>query len=177
MEVVALQVFVSLLLVASSVILFIYSVKRRDYEHADRLALLPDLRGVEVDDLTGFVQGFVRKAGLEDEEGSLLERFRISQEIQPMLRWDALVCDEAEHFPTEWWPLLESLMTDSVDGQLAIFCALHCVAVAHKRHAGHLTQLAHVLRVENPIAPPHGVICGWLRHRWDHRSKQAWWRN
>ena len=84
--------------------------------------LLADLRGVEVDDLTGFVQGFVRKAGLEDEEGSLLERFRISQEIQPMLRWDALVCDEAEHFPTDWWPLLESLMTDSVDGQLAIFC-------------------------------------------------------
>jgi hypothetical protein len=41
MEVVALQVFVSLMLVVGSVILFAYSVHKRDHEHADRLALLP----------------------------------------------------------------------------------------------------------------------------------------
>lgn len=41
MEVLILQVFVSLLLVVGSVILFVFTVKQRDYEHADRLALLP----------------------------------------------------------------------------------------------------------------------------------------
>ena len=41
MEIVILQVFVSLVLVAVSVLLFAYSVRRRDYEHADRLALFP----------------------------------------------------------------------------------------------------------------------------------------
>jgi hypothetical protein len=40
-EVLILQVFVSLMLVVSSVLLFAYSVRRRDHEHADRLALLP----------------------------------------------------------------------------------------------------------------------------------------
>ena len=41
MEIVILQVFVSLMLVAVSLLLFAYSVRRRDYEHADRLALFP----------------------------------------------------------------------------------------------------------------------------------------
>ncbi|MCE9667629.1 cytochrome oxidase [Myxococcus stipitatus] len=41
MNVLVLQVFVSLMLVASSVLLFVYSVKHRDHEHADRLALFP----------------------------------------------------------------------------------------------------------------------------------------
>jgi hypothetical protein len=41
MEVLTLQVFVSLMLVVGSVILFAYSVHKRDYEHVDRLALLP----------------------------------------------------------------------------------------------------------------------------------------
>ena len=41
MEVLILQVFVSLVLVISSIVLFAYSVRHRDYEHADRLALLP----------------------------------------------------------------------------------------------------------------------------------------
>lgn len=41
MEVLILQVFVSLMLVTGSVLLFTYSVRARDYEHADRLALLP----------------------------------------------------------------------------------------------------------------------------------------
>ena len=36
-----LQVFVSLMLVVSSVLLFAYSIRRRDYEHADRLSLFP----------------------------------------------------------------------------------------------------------------------------------------
>lgn len=41
MEVLILQVFVSLMLVVGSVLLFAKSVRSRDYEHADRLALLP----------------------------------------------------------------------------------------------------------------------------------------
>jgi hypothetical protein len=41
MEVVILQVIVSLGLVVGSVVLFALSVKGRDYEHADRLALMP----------------------------------------------------------------------------------------------------------------------------------------
>ncbi|MFO0668377.1 MAG: hypothetical protein U0235_01955 [Polyangiaceae bacterium] len=41
MEVLILQVFVSLMLVAGSVLLFMKSVRSRDYEHADRLALFP----------------------------------------------------------------------------------------------------------------------------------------
>ncbi len=46
MEVLILQVFVSLLLVAGSVLLFSYSMRQRDHEHADRLSLL----AVERDD-------------------------------------------------------------------------------------------------------------------------------
>lgn len=41
MEIVIVQVFVSLALVFGSLILFAISAKQRDYEHADRLALLP----------------------------------------------------------------------------------------------------------------------------------------
>jgi hypothetical protein len=41
MEVLTLQVFVSLTLVVGSVLLFAYSVHEGDYEHADRLSLLP----------------------------------------------------------------------------------------------------------------------------------------
>lgn len=41
MEVLVLQVFVSLMLVLSSVLLFWFSSRQRDFEHADRLALLP----------------------------------------------------------------------------------------------------------------------------------------
>lgn len=41
MEVLTLQVFVSLMLVVGSIVLFATSVIRRDHEHADRLALLP----------------------------------------------------------------------------------------------------------------------------------------
>jgi hypothetical protein len=41
MSVVALQVFVSLMLVASSLVLFVHSVRQRDHEHADRLSLTP----------------------------------------------------------------------------------------------------------------------------------------
>ncbi len=41
MNVLTLQVFVSLMLVASSVLLFAYSVRHRDHEHADRLSLFP----------------------------------------------------------------------------------------------------------------------------------------
>jgi len=39
-EVLVLQVFVSLLLVAGSILLFSYSMRQRDHEHADRLSLL-----------------------------------------------------------------------------------------------------------------------------------------
>lgn len=41
MSVIALQVFVSLMLVAGSVTLFVFSVRQRDYEHLDRLSLAP----------------------------------------------------------------------------------------------------------------------------------------
>lgn len=41
MNVVVLQVFVSLMLVAGSIVLFVYSVRQRDHEHADRLSLAP----------------------------------------------------------------------------------------------------------------------------------------
>jgi len=40
-EVLILQVFVSLVLVAGSIVLFAHSAGQRDYEHADRLALFP----------------------------------------------------------------------------------------------------------------------------------------
>jgi hypothetical protein len=36
-----LQVFVSLMLVSGSVILFAVTCRQRDFDHADRLALLP----------------------------------------------------------------------------------------------------------------------------------------
>ena len=41
MSVVPLQVFVSLVLVAGSILLLAYSIRHADHEHADRLALLP----------------------------------------------------------------------------------------------------------------------------------------
>ncbi len=41
MEILILQVFVSLILVGSSVGLFLFSAKQRDFDHAERLALLP----------------------------------------------------------------------------------------------------------------------------------------
>jgi hypothetical protein len=40
-EVLVLQVFVSLLLVTGSLLLFGFSARQRDHEHADRLALAP----------------------------------------------------------------------------------------------------------------------------------------
>ena len=41
MSVIVLQVFVSLMLVLGSLLLFLLSVKLRDAEHADRLSLFP----------------------------------------------------------------------------------------------------------------------------------------
>ncbi len=41
MEVLVLQIFVSLMLVLGSLILFAFSAKSRDHEHASRLSLLP----------------------------------------------------------------------------------------------------------------------------------------
>lgn len=41
MEVLTLQVFVSLVLVAGSLVLFVFTCRQRDFDHADRLALLP----------------------------------------------------------------------------------------------------------------------------------------
>ncbi len=41
MNVIVLQVFVSLMLVAGSVLLYAFSVRHRDYEHSDRLSLFP----------------------------------------------------------------------------------------------------------------------------------------
>jgi len=88
---------------------------------AERLETLADLHSVEVDSREHFLHGFLRKAGLEDEEGTPLERFRQALEMQPELRWDALVCDEAEHVPDTWWPALTSLLRDPLDGPLFLF--------------------------------------------------------
>ena len=41
MEVLTLQVFVSLSLVVGSLVLFVYTCRQHDFDHADRLALLP----------------------------------------------------------------------------------------------------------------------------------------
>jgi hypothetical protein len=41
MNVMLLQVFVSLMLVAGSVVLFVFTVRSRTLEHADRLSLTP----------------------------------------------------------------------------------------------------------------------------------------
>jgi hypothetical protein len=41
MDIVILQVFVSLLLVVGSVILFGFTCRQRSFDHSDRLALLP----------------------------------------------------------------------------------------------------------------------------------------
>jgi nitrogen fixation-related uncharacterized protein len=41
MDILILQVFVSLLLVVGSVILFLFTCRQRSFEHVDRLALLP----------------------------------------------------------------------------------------------------------------------------------------
>ncbi len=41
MEVIVLQIFVSLMLVLGSLILFAITCRQRDFDHADRLALLP----------------------------------------------------------------------------------------------------------------------------------------
>lgn len=88
---------------------------------AERLETLADLRAVEVDSREHFLNGFLRKAGLEDESGSVLERFGQALDMQPELRWDALVCDEAEHFPEEFWPAAEHLLRDPARGHLVLF--------------------------------------------------------
>jgi cbb3-type cytochrome oxidase maturation protein len=41
MSIVTMQVFVSLMLVAGSLVLFLHSVRQRDFDHADRLSLAP----------------------------------------------------------------------------------------------------------------------------------------
>ena len=41
MEILIMQVFVSLLLVLGSLILFGFTCRQRDFDHSDRLALLP----------------------------------------------------------------------------------------------------------------------------------------
>ncbi len=41
MEILVVQIFVSLLLVGGGVVLLAYSLKQADHEHADRLSILP----------------------------------------------------------------------------------------------------------------------------------------
>ncbi len=41
MTIIVLQVFVSLMLVAGSVALFVFTVRSKTFEHADRLSLAP----------------------------------------------------------------------------------------------------------------------------------------
>ena len=53
MEVVILQAFVSLMLVGGMLLLFAFSIKQRDHEHTERLALLP----MEEDEPAGSARG------------------------------------------------------------------------------------------------------------------------
>lgn len=46
MDVLIVLVFVSLVLVAGSIVLFLFTVRQRDFEHGDRLSLLPLLDSV-----------------------------------------------------------------------------------------------------------------------------------
>jgi hypothetical protein len=41
MDVIYLQIFVSLLLVVGSLVMFAFSTRQREVDHADRLSLLP----------------------------------------------------------------------------------------------------------------------------------------
>ena len=41
MEVLILQIFVSFVLVFGSLLMFVYSIRQRDHEHNERLALFP----------------------------------------------------------------------------------------------------------------------------------------
>jgi hypothetical protein len=41
MDVIVMQVFVSLVLVIGGVLLFVFTIRKRTFDHADRLALLP----------------------------------------------------------------------------------------------------------------------------------------
>lgn len=41
MSAVVLQVFVSLVLVGGSIVMFVFSARQKDFEHADRLSLAP----------------------------------------------------------------------------------------------------------------------------------------
>lgn len=45
-----MQVFVSLILVLGSVLLYLFTAKQRDFDHADRLALLPIQSDQDADD-------------------------------------------------------------------------------------------------------------------------------
>ncbi len=51
MEILVIQIFVSLLLVVGGVLALAYSLKQADHEHADRLSILPldDERATERD--------------------------------------------------------------------------------------------------------------------------------
>jgi DNA polymerase III delta prime subunit len=88
---------------------------------AERLETHADLRAVEVDSRERFVAGVVRKAGLEDGDGTVLDRFRQSLEMQPGLRWDALVCDETERFPDAAWTDLTRLLREPEAGTMVLF--------------------------------------------------------
>lgn len=60
MSALVLQVFVSLMLVSLAVVAYVYAVRQRDHEHADRLSLFP----LEEDDPPRRTQ-----AELEKKEG------------------------------------------------------------------------------------------------------------
>ena len=50
MDVLIVLVFVSLVLVTGSIVLFLYTVRQRDFEHGDRLSLLPLLESTAAKD-------------------------------------------------------------------------------------------------------------------------------
>jgi cbb3-type cytochrome oxidase maturation protein len=58
MEVLSLQVFVSLMLGLGSLLLFAFTCRQRDFDHAERLALLPlDREGDSTSDTEASVAG------------------------------------------------------------------------------------------------------------------------
>jgi hypothetical protein len=88
---------------------------------AQKLALRPELHAVEVHDRQEFLEGVLRKTGLEPQEGTMAERLPQALSMLPQLRWDALVCLEAERFPDWSWPLLESTLADGAGMSLTLF--------------------------------------------------------
>ena len=88
---------------------------------AQRLAQRPGLHAVEVCDRKEFLEQIVRTAGLEPQEEAMAHDVPEVLDMLPQLRWDALVCLEAERYPDWSWPLLESVLKIASTSSLTLF--------------------------------------------------------